>query len=78
MVSAAQQRLIDSSLTPSRVAGQVSTSVTAKTLDIARLQGAQMVAMIDKAGVQSQSGVQAGDPLVAKATGLGANLDVYA
>ncbi len=75
MVSAAQQSMIDSALIPARVASEIDTAIAAKTLKMARQQGAALVEMIDGA---DQPATTAGDPLVAKATGLGQNLDIMA
>lgn len=58
-------------MTSAQLSSAVSTAVAAKTLNIARQEGAGLVAMINN------SAVKPGDPLVAKATGLGRNLDVY-
>lgn len=58
-------------MSSSQFANQASMAVAKKTLDIARQQGAQIVQMIEN------STIKAGDPLVAKASGLGQNLDVY-
>ena len=57
------------------LAAKVQYAVAAKLLDQQQLQGASIVKLIDAAG----RGVnQAGDQLVAAATGLGGELDVYA
>jgi hypothetical protein len=53
----------------------VNISVAAKSLDIMRSQGAGVVKMIQSAG---QAGVQPGDEMVARATGMGGQLDTYA
>ena len=79
MVSAAQQNLINATLSPAQTGVAISTSVAAKTLDAARQQGAAIVQLLDSASsIGDQGGIQAGDPLVAKATGLGNNLDIMA
>lgn len=77
MVSATQQSLINSSLMPGQFGTAISTAVASKTLQAARQEGAAVVQMLEDAGVSSQ-GITAGDPLVAKATGLGGLLDVTA
>ncbi|HUO09077.1 MAG TPA: putative motility protein [Phycisphaerae bacterium] len=73
MVTSAQSNLIDSALAPGQMNGAVSVSVLKKALDASRQEGASAVQLIDDAGA-----VQAGDPLVAKATGLGGLIDVQA
>lgn len=73
MVSPIQQKLIDAQLSPAKVAQDVSAAVAAKALDATRQQGAAVLQLLEAAGK-----VQAGDPLVAKATGLGRILDVVA
>lgn len=55
--------------------GQVQVAVAAKILNNERMQGAAAVKLIEAAA----AGVnQAGDALVAAATGLGGTLDTYA
>jgi hypothetical protein len=73
MVSSAQSRLIDASLSPAQVDNAVSVSVLRKSLDAARQEGASAVQLIDSAAVP-----QRGDALVARATGLGNLIDVQA
>lgn len=73
MISPAQNNLIQAMLQGQQTRQEISTAVAAKTLQTARAQGAQVVNLIASAGQ-----VQAGDPLVAKATGLGGHLDVIA
>ena len=75
MVSPAQQASIQASLIPSAVANEVSTSIAAKTLQAQRQQGDALLALLDSAS-PDPGGVGPGDPLVAKATGLGGLLDV--
>ena len=75
MVSAAQSSLIDASLLPAQVDNAISTALLKKTFDAARQEGNSAVQLIDSAG---QVGPQAGDALVAKATGLGGLLDISA
>lgn len=79
MISTAQSQMVDASLAPMRLRTEISTSVLKKTLNAARDEGAAMVDLIDSAGaVGSGGGGQAGDALVAKATGVGGLLDVMA
>lgn len=56
------------------VMSQIQYRVAAKIMDTQRAQGAAVVKLIDAA---SSSVNQAGDELVAAATGLGGQLDVY-
>lgn len=62
-------------LQQARVSSQVQFAVARKLLDHQQLQGASVVRLIEAA---SQGVAKAGDELVAAATGLGAQLDVYA
>ena len=57
-----------------RTLSAVQTRVARKLLDMQEFQGAAMVNLIEAAG---QVAAKAGDWLVAAATGLGAELDVY-
>ena len=57
------------------VMAQVQMRVARKILDVQQFQGAAAVKLIDAA---SQGVNQAGDELVAQATGLGSQLDTYA
>jgi hypothetical protein len=70
MVSSAQSNPINSAVAPGQLNSDISVSVLKKALDASRQQGAAAVQLIDNAGIQ------AGDPLVAKATGLGGLIDV--
>ena len=73
MVSSAQQSLTNAQLAPAQIGQQISTAIAAKSLDAARQQGANVLQLLDSA---AQVGQGPGDPLVAKATGLGTLLDV--
>ena len=74
MISSVQQNLIDAQLRPARVGSEIATAVAGKALDAQRQEGAAAVELLDSAA-QACSG---GDPLVAKATGLGSLLDITA
>jgi hypothetical protein len=54
---------------------KVQFAVARKVLDNQQIQGAAVVKLIEAA---SQNTVKAGDALVASATGLGGQLDMYA
>jgi hypothetical protein len=58
-----------------QTAGQVQTAVAAKTLDIARQQGAGALQLLQNA---ISGNPQGGDAMAAAATGLGGQLDTYA
>jgi len=75
MISPAQNNLVEASLIPARVSNDISVAVAAKSLANDRQQGAQLTQLIDAAG---QIASPAGDPLVARATGVGGLLDVNA
>jgi hypothetical protein len=62
-------------LKQAQVMGQVQMRVARKVMDANRLQGAALVRMIEAAG---KVAADAGDELVAAATGLGGALDTYA
>ena len=62
-----------SNLSTAQTLGQVQMQVARKILDNQRLQGAAAVKLIQAA---SEGVTQAGDALVAQATGLGGMLDV--
>lgn len=74
-------RLMDSlisaavGLQQAKVASQVQFAVARKMLDNQQLQGAAAVKLIQAA---TRGPTQAGDALVAAATGLGGSLDTYA
>jgi hypothetical protein len=74
MISPAQSQMIDAQLAPARIANDVSYAVAAKTLNAQRQEGATLLKLLDSA----EGTPQPGDPLVAKATGLGSLLDVRA
>ncbi len=74
MISPAQSQMIDAQLAPARLANDVSYAVAAKTLNAQRQEGETVLKLLDSAG----GAPQAGDPLVAKATGLGSLLDITA
>jgi hypothetical protein len=74
MVSPAQSKLIDAQLAPARLANDVSYAIAAKSLDAQRQEGATALKLLDAAATT----LQPGDPLVAKATGLGSLLDITA
>ena len=71
MISSVQQKLIDAQLAPARIGQDISTAVAAKSLDAQRQEGDSVLQLLDSAA-------QAGDPLVAKATGVGSLLDITA
>jgi hypothetical protein len=75
MVSAAQSNLITASLIPAQVDNNISYAVLAKANDAERQAGESDVELIDAA---NRSAPGPGDPLVAKATGLGSLLDIDA
>jgi hypothetical protein len=58
----------------SQVLAEVQIQVARKVMDMQQLQGAAMVKLIDAAG---KSATQAGDSLVAAATGLGGEIDTF-
>jgi hypothetical protein len=76
MISAAQSQLTEAQLAPARIANDISYAVAAKTLDAQRQEGATALKLLDSA--MGAGTPQPGDPLVAKATGLGSLLDVMA
>lgn len=55
-------------------ASQVQTKVARKVLDMAEFQGNAAVQLIQAAGKTAEQG---GDAMVAAATGLGGELDIY-
>lgn len=57
-----------------QLASQVQYAVAAKMLKMQETQGASIVKLIDAAG---KNAAQAGDALVAAATGLGGGVDTY-
>ena len=57
------------------MASQVQYAVAAKTMDMNRMQGAAAIQLIEAAAAGAS---QAGDAMVAAATGLGGSLDVFA
>lgn len=59
----------------SEMAGKVQFAVARKILDNQQLQGAAAVKLIESA---ARTSAQAGDALVAAATGLGGKLDTFA
>jgi len=63
-----------SNMSAARTMGEVQMAVAKKMLDSQRMQGAAAVQLIQAA---SNTGSQAGDALVAQATGLGGTLDTY-
>jgi hypothetical protein len=73
MLSPAQPSSSNGARPPAALGSAISTAVAAKSLDAQRQQGAAILKMLDAAGA-----AQAGDPLVAKATGLGGLLDITA
>lgn len=77
MVSSAQNNLISASLAPAALGSAISTAVAGKTLQTSQQQGSAIVQLIESAAPASMT-PQLGDPLVARATGLGATLDVFA
>jgi hypothetical protein len=54
---------------------QIQYAVAKKMMDMQKVEGAAIMKLLDAA---SQQAVQAGDALVAAATGLGAEVDTYA
>jgi len=84
MVSPAQNNLIQSYLSALATPNAIATAVTAKAFAVARQEGAAAVQLLDSAAA-ADSGDSAGadtslagDSLVARATGLGGQLDVTA
>jgi hypothetical protein len=75
MVSSVQSSLIAASQIPAQVDTQISYAVLAKANDAERQQGEADVELVDASNGGSST---AGDPLVAKATGLGGLLDISA
>lgn len=64
-----------SGMQQARAISQVQIAVAAKVMDMQRMQGSAAIALLNAAS----SGVnKAGDEMVAAATGLGGNVDVYA
>jgi len=57
------------------ITSQVQMRVAAKIMDAQRMNGAAALKLLDAANVGA---ARAGDELVAAATGLGGELDVYA
>jgi hypothetical protein len=76
MVSAAQNNLIQSYLETQYTPTAITTAVAAKALTAQRQEGASTVQLIDDAGASASDSSLAGDQLVARATGLGGQLDV--
>lgn len=63
-----------SNLQAAKTMSQVQFAVARKVLDMQQLQGSAAIQLIEAA---SKGTSQAGDGLVAAATGLGSNLDAY-
>ena len=63
------------SLQSARTAARFQVAAAKKVMDVQRQQGAAALKLLEAA---STGVTQAGDSLVAAATGLGANLDTYA
>jgi hypothetical protein len=63
-----------SGMQQAKLASQVQYAVAAKTMDMQRMEGAAAVQLIQAA---TSGAGQAGDAMVAAATGLGGSLDVY-
>jgi hypothetical protein len=78
MISPTQQSLINAQLAPAATGQAISSAVAVKSLDAAKLQGAAILKLLDSAAQAAQQQPAPGDPLVAKATGLGTLLDVTA
>ena len=74
MISAAQQSLTSAQLAPAQIGQAISTAVAGKAMSVDKMEGAAVLQLLDSAAQAGQS--TAGDPLVAKATGLGGLLDV--
>jgi hypothetical protein len=64
-----------SGLQQAKVMGQVQVAVASKIMDMQKMQGNAAVKLIEAA---SKGVNQAGDAMVAAATGLGGSLDTYA
>ena len=62
-------------LQQAKIAGQIQLAVARKAMDVQKMQGAGVMKLLDAA---SRGAAQAGDALVAEATGLGGTLDTYA
>jgi hypothetical protein len=76
MVTPTQQKLIEAQLAPARIGQAISTAVAVKARDAAKMEGAAVLQLLEAAGSVAQP--TPGDPLVAKATGLGSLIDVIA
>jgi len=63
-----------SNLQAAKTMSQVQFAVARKVLDMQQFQGSAAIQLIEAAG---KGAAQAGDALVAAATGLGSNLDTY-
>lgn len=63
-----------SNLQAAKTMSQVQVAVARKVLDVQQLQGSAAIQLIEAA---SKGASQAGDALVAAATGLGSSLDTY-
>ena len=57
---------------------QIATALAAKQMQADRQQGANAIQLLEAADISGGQTGLAGDPLVAKATGLGGLLDVVA
>ncbi len=57
MVSAAQNQLIQATLTPAALGAQISSAVAANVLNSARQQGAAVVQLLDDAAIPANSAV---------------------
>jgi hypothetical protein len=64
-----------SGMQSAKIAGQVNMAVAKKVLDTQKQAGAGVLAMLDAA---TRGPAQAGDALVAAATGLGGIIDTFA
>jgi hypothetical protein len=75
MISSAQQSLINAQMAPAQIGQEISSAIAAKTLNAAKQEGANVLSLLDSAA-QVGKAAGPGDPLVAKATGLGSLIDV--
>jgi hypothetical protein len=77
-ISNINDSILQSQLTGLQVQQQISVKVAAKTLDVARDQGAAVLDLLDSAMQAAQADNSAPPTLGQLVTGKGMNLDVYA
>jgi hypothetical protein len=76
MVTPTQQKLIEAQLAPAKIRQGIDTAVAVKARDAAKREGAAALKLLEAAGNVGKAAP--GDSLVAKATGLGSLIDVFA